>query len=70
MENVSIEQNQFTGGVPMKVLGISGSLRKSGNSEWFLKKTLEFLEQEGLETELVSLRGKTLLPCSGCYGCA
>lgn len=53
----------------MKVLGISGSLRKSGNSEWFLKKTLEFLEQEGLETELVSLRGKTLFPCSGCYGC-
>lgn len=53
----------------MKVLGISSTLRKDGNSEWFLKKTLQFLEQEGLETELVSLRGKTILPCRGCYGC-
>lgn len=54
----------------MKVLGISSSLRKDGNSEWFLNKTLEFLESEGLETELISLRGKTILPCRGCYGCA
>lgn len=53
----------------MKVLGISSSYRKDSNSEWFLKETLKMLEKEGLETELVSLRGKTILPCRGCYGC-
>lgn len=53
----------------MKVLGISSSYRKDSNSEWYLKETLNMLEKEGMETELVSLRGKTILPCRGCYGC-
>lgn len=53
----------------MKVLGISSSYRKDSNSEWYLRETLKRLEAEGLETELVSLRGKTILPCRGCYGC-
>lgn len=53
----------------MKVLGISSSYRKDSNSEWYLKETLKMLEKEGMETELVSLRGKTILPCRGCYGC-
>ncbi len=53
----------------MKVLGISSSYRKNSNSEWYLNYTLEKLAQEGFETELVSLRGKTILPCRGCYGC-
>ena len=54
----------------MKVLGISSSHRKDSNSAWFLDRTLELLAREGLETEFVSLRGKSILPCEGCYGCA
>lgn len=53
----------------MKAIGISSSFRKDGNTEHFLRETLGFLEKEGLETELISLRGKTILPCRGCYGC-
>lgn len=53
----------------MKVLGISSSYRKDSNSEWYLNETLKMLEKEGMETELISLRGKTILPCRGCYGC-
>ena len=49
----------------MKVIGISSSFRKDGNSQWFLERTLEFIENEGIETELISLRGKTILPCRG-----
>jgi len=53
----------------VKTIGISSSFRKDGNSEYYLKETLNFLEKEGIETEFVSLRGKTILPCRGCYGC-
>jgi multimeric flavodoxin WrbA len=53
----------------LKVLGIVGSLRSGGNTEFFVKRALDRLAGEGFETELVTLRGKTILPCLGCRGC-
>lgn len=53
----------------MQVLGIGSSLRTDSNSEYFVKYTLEKLSQEKIEVEYVSLHGKTILPCRGCYGC-
>jgi multimeric flavodoxin WrbA len=34
-----------------------------------MKKTLETLGENGIDTELISLKGKTIKPCLGCYGC-
>jgi multimeric flavodoxin WrbA len=54
----------------MKVIGIAGSLRANSNTLQYVEKTLQVLESEGLETELISLRGKKIEPCTGCYDCA
>ena len=42
----------------MKVIGINGSPRKSGNTEILLKTVFQELENEGIETELIQLGGK------------
>ena len=53
----------------LNVLGIAGSLRSKSNTLHFVKTTLQVLEGEGLQTELISLRGKKIEPCNGCYDC-
>ncbi|MGL4594028.1 MAG: flavodoxin family protein [Thermoguttaceae bacterium] len=53
----------------MKVIGISGSPRLGGNTEIAIRKGLEILEQDGIETEFVSLAALPVLPCVACYGC-
>ncbi len=53
----------------MKVLGIAGSLRPQSNTLYYVKTALEVLEKSGIQTELVSLRGKEIKPCTGCYDC-
>lgn len=53
----------------MKVLGICGSPRIAGNTEYFLNLTLSEIEKHGIETELVRLAEKEIKPCKGCYGC-
>lgn len=50
----------------MKVLGISGSPRKSQTTEGLVKT---ILEATGLETELISLHGKQINGCICCLGC-
>jgi multimeric flavodoxin WrbA len=54
----------------MKVIGIAGSLRSKSNTLLYVKTALEVLKKEGLETELISLKGKEIKPCIGCYDCA
>ena len=53
----------------MKVLGISGSMRKEGNTATLVKVILDRCKQAGLDTEFVSLAGKKILPCLGCDKC-
>ncbi len=53
----------------MNVLGVSGSPREAGNSELITNHALKALSQEGIETELISLAGKTILPCTACMSC-
>lgn len=53
----------------VKVIGIVGSPREHSNSEYFVDVALKELQEHGLETELISLRGKRIHPCTGCYGC-
>ena len=54
----------------MKVLGIAGSLRSGSNTLQYVKTALGILEKEGFTIELISLRGKEIKPCTGCYDCA
>ena len=54
----------------MKAIGIVGSPRKSGNTEIITRHTLKAIEEEGIETELITLAGLKILPCIACDACA
>jgi multimeric flavodoxin WrbA len=53
----------------MKILGLSCSPRKSGNTVILLEEALGGAQQEGAETELFSVSGKDIRPCDGCWAC-
>ena len=53
----------------MKAIGIVGSPRKNGNTEIITKHTLEAIEEEGIETELITLAGLNIQPCNACRVC-
>ncbi len=53
----------------VKVLGICGSPHPDGNTAFALRYALGILEQEGLETEYITLAGKRIHPCRGCFYC-
>ncbi len=53
----------------MKVLGISGSMRKDGNTADLVNVILERCQGEGIKTEFISLSGKKINPCLGCEKC-
>ena len=53
----------------MKVLGISGSPRKDGNTEILLRETLRTVEQMDCTTWLFPMSEKTVAPCRACGGC-
>lgn len=53
----------------VKILGISGSPRK-GATEYVVKEALQAAAQmPGVETELITLRGKKIAPCNHCDCC-
>lgn len=53
----------------MKVIGIAGSPRHRSNTLYFVRTALEVVKDEGIKTELISLRGKEIKPCTACYDC-
>ena len=53
----------------MKVLGLSGSMRKEGNTAQLIQVILGQCKEAGLKTEFVSLAGKKIHPCLGCLKC-
>lgn len=53
----------------MKVLGISSSPRRKGNTETLIIEALKGAESEGAETEMFSVAGKDIKPCDGCQTC-
>jgi multimeric flavodoxin WrbA len=53
----------------VKVIGIAGSLRPDSNTLVYVRTALEELGRVGLETELISLKGKKINNCLGCYKC-
>lgn len=53
----------------MKVLGISGSPRKDGNTEIMIAHALKAAAEEGLETEIVRLSDLDIGCCNACDSC-
>ena len=54
----------------MKILAISGSPRKGGNTDTLLKVALDVLNNKGIETEFITLAGKKILTCTACMACS
>ncbi len=54
----------------IKVIGISGSPRKGGNTEILVKHSLEAAKKEGADTEIILLSEKKIEPCTACGGCS
>lgn len=52
-----------------KVLGVSGSPRRNGNTELLLKEFLRGAEASGLETDLNILTTLNISPCTSCDSC-
>ena len=53
----------------MRVVGISGSPRKGGNTECLVGECLREFALNGWETTEFFLSGKTIKPCIGCETC-
>jgi multimeric flavodoxin WrbA len=53
----------------MKILGVSFSPRKNGNTIAMLNEVLAAAKKDGVEVELYSVAGKNIQPCDGCWGC-
>ena len=54
----------------MKVLAISCSPRKNGNTVAILEEALRGAQDAKAEIELYSVSGKNIQPCDGCRSCA
>jgi multimeric flavodoxin WrbA len=54
----------------LKVVAIVGSPRKNGNTEILASHALKAIAEEGIETELITLSGKDIKPCTACNACA
>jgi multimeric flavodoxin WrbA len=57
------------GCVLLKALAINGSHRKGKNTATLLRVTLEELQKNGVETELIELADYFIKPCSACNRC-
>lgn len=53
----------------MKIIGVSGSPRKEGNTAWLINKILEGAREKGAETQAWYFSDLAIKPCQSCYGC-
>ncbi len=53
----------------MRVVAFNGSPRGDSNTAILIRHVFAELQEEGIETEMVSLAGKALRGCLGCYKC-
>ena len=53
----------------MKVVGISTSPRKDGNTALLIRTIFGELEKHGIETELLQVAGQPVRGCRACYAC-
>lgn len=53
----------------MKILGISCSPRKDGNTEILIKEALKSAGHQNVDTMFLTVRNRELSPCDGCQTC-
>ena len=53
----------------MKILGICGSLRVDGNSEWMVRTVLEAAKNVGAQVDIILLKDLNVRYCTGCDAC-
>lgn len=53
----------------LRVVAFNGSSRKKGNTSILIDLVLEELKNEGIQTEVYDLAGKTIKGCIGCFKC-
>jgi multimeric flavodoxin WrbA len=53
----------------LKAIAIVGSPRKHGNTEILASHALKAIAEEGISTELITLAGKEIKPCTDCNAC-
>ncbi|MCJ7559870.1 flavodoxin family protein, partial [Candidatus Bathyarchaeota archaeon] len=53
----------------MKVIAFNGSARKDGNTAILIRRVLQVLETESIETELIQLAGEQIRGCNACRTC-
>lgn len=53
----------------MKVLGLVGSYRKNGNTDILLKKVLDGVKSENIDSRYIFLDDYDIKDCIGCEGC-
>jgi multimeric flavodoxin WrbA len=53
----------------MRIVGISGSPRKDGNTDILVKEALQAAAERGAEVEFVGLAKKNIKPCTACGTC-
>jgi len=53
----------------VKAIAIVGSPRENGNTEILSRHTLKAIEEEGLDTELITLANLDIKPCNVCLVC-
>lgn len=53
----------------MKVLGINGSPRKKGNTQYALEVVTEEIRREGIQVDLIHVGNDTIKGCISCYNC-
>jgi multimeric flavodoxin WrbA len=53
----------------MRVLGLSGSPRAEGNTAYAVRYALEIAAKEGAETRYLSVAGRSIQACRGCWTC-
>jgi len=53
----------------LKVIAFNGSARKDGNTAILIRRVLNVLKEEGIETELIQLAGQPIHGCNACKTC-
>lgn len=54
----------------MKVILLNASPRKGSNTKQILEECAKSIEEEGVEAEIINLRGENILSCIACNSCA
>jgi multimeric flavodoxin WrbA len=54
----------------LKITGICGSQNKNGNTAFALNYALDIARKENCETEYITVAGKNINNCTGCWSCA